>query len=91
MARQRRILRSFQSAGADSADRARTLAEVGVRETHFVSRLARAGVLVEADGGRYFVSADGLARWTRRRNRAVTTVAILFVLGAILAFLLSRG
>ena len=61
-ARQARIVRKFGEAGADQPERARTLAELGVRDTHLVSRFARSGVLVTADGVRYFLSADGLAR-----------------------------
>lgn len=91
LARQRRIVRRFQEAGADRADRARTLADVGVRETHLASRLARAGVLVAVDGGAYFVSAEGLAGWNRRRNVAVLAATVLVLVGIAVALLLARG
>jgi hypothetical protein len=58
----------------------------------------RSGVLVAADGERYFLSADGLARWNRRRDTYVLTalgvlavLALLSVLAlALLLFLRDR-
>jgi len=88
-ARQARIVRQFREAGADQPERARTLAELGVREGLLTSRMARSGVLVTADGVRYFLSAEGLARWKRRRNvyvlTAVGALAVVFL--ALLLFL----
>jgi hypothetical protein len=91
-ARQVRIVRQFREAGADQPERARTLAEVGVGDTHLVSRLARSGVLVTEDGERYFLSADGLARWKQRRTAYVLTavVAVAVVALALLLFLRVR-
>ena len=58
-ARRRRIVRKVEEAGADQPDTARTLTELGVHDTHLASRLARSGVLVPADGNRYFLSFYG--------------------------------
>jgi hypothetical protein len=46
-------------------------------------------VLVTADGVRYFLSADGLARWKRRRMAYVLTAvdAVAVVALALLLFL----
>ena len=85
-ARRRGIVRKFEEAGADQPERARTLAELGVHETHLASRLVRSGVLATADGERYFLSVDGLARWYRRRNTYVLTA--LGVLAALVLALL---
>jgi hypothetical protein len=74
--RQRRIVRKFREAGADQPERARTLAELGVLESHATKRFKRSGVLATADGVRYFLSADGLARWERRRNAYVLTATL---------------
>ena len=90
-ARRRRIVRKFEEAGADQPDKARTLAELGVRDRHLASRLARSGVLETTDGERYCLSADGLARWNQRRNTYVLTalsvVAVVIVAVALLLFL----
>ena len=86
-ARRRRIVRKFEEAGADRPERARRLAELGVHETHLASRLARAGVLATSDGERYFLSADGLVRWKRRRNIYVlTALAFLATLAVVVLF-----
>jgi hypothetical protein len=85
-------LRKFEEAGADSPERARTLAELGVHERHLASRIIRSGVLATADGERYFLSADGLARWNRRRNTYVlTALGVLAILAlALLWFVRGR-
>ena len=81
-ARRRRILRTFEEAGADQPGRARTLEALGVRDRHLASRLMRSGVLATADGQSYYLSADGLARWNRRRNTYV-----LIALGVMALFI----
>lgn len=87
-ARRRRILRKFEEAGADRPETARTFAELGLRESFLASRLTRSGVLVAADGGRYFLSADGVARWKQRRNAYVLT-ALGVVAALVLVVLLA--
>jgi hypothetical protein len=89
MARQRRILRKFEEAGADRAERARAPGELEIRDTHLFGRLVRSGVLATVDGSRYFVSAEGLARWRRRRRVAVLVSAALVAIGLLLAFALA--
>jgi hypothetical protein len=91
-ARQARIVRKFREASADQPERARTLADLGVRDTHRVSRFARSGVLVTGDGGRYFLSAEGLARWKRRRSAYVlTALGVLAVVALALLLFLRAG
>ena len=90
-ARRRRIVRKFEEAGANRPDTARTLVELGVHDTHLASRLARSGVLVTAGGNRYFLSADGLARWNRRRNTYVLTALGVLAVLALVALLFVPG
>jgi hypothetical protein len=91
-ARRGRILRKFEEAGADRPERARTFGELGVHETHLASRMVRSGVLVTADGERYFLSAEGIARWNRRRNTYILTVlGILAVLALALLWFVRGG
>jgi hypothetical protein len=84
-ARQRTTIRKFQTAGADDASRARTLEELGVRDGHLLGRLVRAGVLATVENHRYFLSADGLARWERRRRFAVLIATGVVLIGALIA------
>jgi hypothetical protein len=89
MARHRRIVRKFQAAGADDVARARDPAELDIRDQHLFGRMVKSGVLVTADGSRYFLSAEGLARWLRRLRIAVLTAVAFVVGGALVAFLLA--
>jgi hypothetical protein len=85
MARQRRIVRKFQEAGADDAARARTPAELGISDRHLFGRMAKAGVLATADGSRYFLSTEGLAQWQRRRRIAALVALAAVVIGSLIA------
>jgi hypothetical protein len=89
-ARRRRIVRKFEEAGADQPGRARTLESLGVHDTHLASRLIRSGVLATADGERYYLSAEGVARWNRRRNTYVL-IALALTVSILACVLLLRG
>jgi hypothetical protein len=89
MARRRRILRRFEEAGADRAERARAPGELDIRDEHLFGRLVRSGVLATVDGSRYFVSVEGLSRWHRRRRVAVFTAAGVVAIGLLVAFALA--
>ena len=84
-AHQRRVLRKFQVAGAVGPTDARTPAEVNAADDRFIRQLVRARVLVSPEPGRYFVSADGLARWQRKRLIAVCVVVVILAVGTALA------
>ena len=90
-AHRRRIMRKFEEAGADQPGRARTLEELGVHETHLASRMIRSGVLATADGESYYISAEGIARWNRRRNIYVLTVLGIMAVSVLTCLLLLRG
>lgn len=85
MARQRRILRKFEQAGASEAARARTQAELGIGDSHLFGRLVKAGVLVGASEGRYYLDAEGLARWHHRRRIGVLVAVGIVVVGVLIA------
>lgn len=90
-ARRRRILRKFEDVGADQPERARTLAELNLHETLLLRRMVHSGVLVTTDGERYFLSADGIARWNRRRNAYVLTVVGVLAVGVLALLLVLLG
>ena len=92
MARQRRrILSKFEAVGASDPACARTPSELGVRDTHLFGRLVKAGVLVAAGDDRYFLCAEGRARWRRRRLRAVLVATAVALAVALTVFLLVRS
>lgn len=86
MARQRRIVRKFQEAGADDASRARTPQEVGVSERHLFRRLVGVGVMTSAGDGRYYLNGEGLESWQRRR-RIIGLAALAALLAGMLVAL----
>jgi hypothetical protein len=47
-------------------------------------------VLATADGERYYLSADGLARWNRRRN-AYVLIALALTISILACVLLLAG
>jgi len=91
VAHRRRILRKFEEAGASDAARARTPAELDVKVGHIFGRMVKSGVLVAASEGRYYVSAEGLARERRWKRNAVLSVIGLVVVVGVLVALALRG
>ncbi len=81
IARQNRYLRAFQQAGATSAECARSLADLGLRDSRIFRGLLRRGYIVAAAGG-YYVNMVRVAE-RRRRGRIIAAV----LLGALLLFL----
>ena len=91
LARHRRIVRKFEEAGADRAERARTLGELDIHDQHLFGRMVRAGVLGTVDGARYFLNVRGLEQWRRRSRIAVLTAAAVVVLGLLVAFVFANA
>lgn len=88
----RRILRKFEEAGANDAAHARTPAELDVQEGHLFGRIVKSGVLVSASEGRYYISAEGLARWRQQRNTAVlTATGLALVVVLVIWVLVNHG
>lgn len=84
-ARQRATVRKFQAAGADDVARARTLAELGVRQDHLFGRLEKAGVVVKTGDGRFYLSTEGLARWKHNARVRVVVALLVIAVGALVA------
>ncbi len=85
-ARQRATVRKFTAAGADDIARALTLTELGVREDRLFGRLVKAGVAVPTGDGRFYLSADGWARWQRRARIGAAVALLVVALGTLIAF-----
>jgi hypothetical protein len=81
IASQSRYLRAFQQAGATAPERARSLADLGLRESRIFRGMLRRGYIVAAAGG-YYVNP---VRVAERRRRARILAAISFI--AVLLFL----
>lgn len=78
--RGRRIVRAFEEYQAVSPGSARTLADLGLRESRHVGRLERAGVLTVTGDKRYYLNRDRWSELTEaRRRRAVILLAVIGV------------
>lgn len=84
------MIREFQQVGASDATRARTQAELDIGDSHLFARLVKAGVLVGTSEGRYYLSAEGLARLRHRRQITVlVAVGIVVMIVLIVAVVAS--
>ena len=84
---QNRLMRRFRDAKATDPKSARTLAEIGCRNSWVFRRMAAKGVFIETDDGRFYMDEDA-ARWFVRRRWWVmfiflAVVILLFVIWQI--------
>lgn len=82
MARQNRWIRRFLKAKALDAKHARTLADLGCKDSRMFQRLVDKGVFVACDGGRYYLDEAGCTAFRAARFRRVI-LAILSVLAFV--------
>lgn len=90
-ARQRATMRKFEQAGANAPERARALQDLGLREDRLFGRLAKAGVVVRLEDGRYFLSDEGAARWRRNARIGVVIALLVIAVGVLVAFGVGAG
>jgi hypothetical protein len=82
--RQSRLMRQFREAKATDPKSAKTLAEIGCRNSWIFRRMAAKGVFIESDDGRFYMDEDA-ARWfvKRRRWLMLTFLAVVVLLFVI--------
>ena len=81
---QNRLMRRFRDAQATGPKSARTLAELGCRDSWIFRRMTARGVFIRMDDGRYFMDEDAARRFVKlRRQRMLVFLAA----AAILLFL----
>jgi len=82
---QNRLMRRFQDAKATNPKSAKSLAEIGCRNSWVFRRMAARGVVVETEDGRFYMDEDAARRFVKRRWRvALIFLAVVIVLFAIL-------
>lgn len=85
MARRKRYVRAFYGAGALSPGTARSLAEVGQRDTRWFQQMVRQGVFVQVGDGRYYLDQAGWARVVSAQQRAAfLALGLMLILFAIM-------
>ncbi|NLS97637.1 MAG: hypothetical protein GXX96_36315 [Planctomycetaceae bacterium] len=81
---QNRLMRRFQDAKATDPKSARTLADIGCRNSWIFRRMVVRGVFVETEDGRFYIDEDAASRFVKRRWRvAWIFLALVIVLFAI--------
>lgn len=70
--RRKRLIRAFRDAGATDRDRAVTLEQVGQRRSWVFGQMARYGVFIATEDGRYFMNEQVADKFQAAcRNRAL--------------------
>jgi hypothetical protein len=82
----RRLVRAFDERQAYNPQTARTLDELGVRESRVFRRLQNRGVIAVVTGGKYYFDRDRWDEFKRDRKRRV--LIVLAVLAVALASLI---
>jgi len=81
---QNRLMRRLQDAKATNPKSAKSLAEIGCRNSWVFRRMAARGVVVETEDGRFYMDEDAARRFVKRRWRvALIFLAVVIVLFAI--------
>jgi hypothetical protein len=84
--KQNQYMRVFRKAEALDRGRARTLDELGVRETRIFRRMADRGVFVATGTGAYYMDRDAAAEFVARRRKRAFFLLILILLILLVLF-----
>ncbi len=88
--KQKKLMRCFRDAGAVSPDTARSLQEIGVRDSWVFRRLMHDGVFVPADTGVYYLDRVAAGRYRDQWRMKAMTITALVLLLAFMIWLLVR-
>jgi hypothetical protein len=87
--KQNQYMRVFRKAQAVDRGRAKTLDELGVRETRIFRRMADRGVFVATGTGAYYMDQDAAAEFVARRRKRAFFMLILMLLALLALFVLN--
>jgi hypothetical protein len=79
---QNRLIRRFRDVEATETESARTLTEIGCRNSWVFRRMVARGVFIETADSRFYLDEDAKRRFVKRRRR----VMFIFLAVAILLF-----
>ena len=89
LARERRMVGRLRTAGATSAQQARTLEELGISSGVILRRLRERAVVREAGPDRYYLDEPSWEAVRRGRRRAINVLGVI-VLVVLFALLFGR-
>lgn len=73
----RKIMATFEEHGAVRPDSARTLQQLGLKDSRLLRRLQKKGVVVAAQDGRYYLDRTGMERYRfAKKTRALILMAV---------------
>jgi hypothetical protein len=79
--KQNLYMRAFRKAEATDRRRARTLAQLGIRETGIFRRMVDKGVFVATGGDAYYMDENAASDFVaERRKRAFFTLALMLLI-----------
>ena len=84
---QNQYLRVFRKAGVTDRGRAKTLPDLGLRETSIFRRMADKGVFVEAGNGAYYMDEDAAAEFVAARRKRTFFALVLALLALLLLWM----
>ncbi len=87
IAKQNQYLRRFQEAGVISAETARSLEQVGCRDSRMFQRMVRREVFLQAAPGKYYLDVEAARAFRQaRRERALNALLIVLVIVVVLIY-----
>jgi hypothetical protein len=87
IAKQNQYLRRFQEAGAISPDTAKSLVQVGCRDSRMFQRMVRREVIWQAVPGKYYLDVEAAQAFRKaRRERALNALLIVLVITVVLIY-----
>ena len=78
---QNRLMRRFRDAKATTAKSARTLGEIGCRNSWIFRRMVARGVFVETMDGSYYMDDEAARRFVKRRWRVIFIFLAVVIVG----------
>jgi hypothetical protein len=87
IAKQNQYMRRFQEAGAVSPETARSLEQVGCRDSRMFQRMVRRDVICQAAPGKYYLDVQAAQGFRKaRRERALNVLPIVLVIAVVLIY-----
>jgi hypothetical protein len=82
--KQNKYIRTYNELGAVDEVHSIRLEEVRIRRSYVFNRMVDRGVFIECGYGKFYIDNDAAARFKEmRRNRAMVSLVVIFVLLAV--------
>jgi len=89
--KQNLLMRKFRKAEAVDAGRAKTLAELGIRNSFIFRRMAERGVFIETGDDAYFMDVEAAAEFRVHRRRILFFIFLLIGVALLVIYFVNGG